>query len=81
METGLRLVVQQCVRILSAYLLDIPPENAKDSRLIQFHMVQAKQALMKCIQVRDPHDFMSRRLIKVYDEQLRHISEQHSRGE
>jgi hypothetical protein len=35
-----------------------------------FHLIQAKQALLKAMVLSNPHDFVSRRLVKVYESQL-----------
>jgi hypothetical protein len=70
MDSGLRLVAERCCQIINSYLYELNPDIAKTMVKERFHLIQAKQALMKCINVSDPSDFAARRLIKVYDEQL-----------
>lgn len=74
MDTGLKLVVERSLVIINSYLENLDPLLAKDMKKERFHLIQAKQALMKCLVLSDPRSFVARRMVNLYDEQLKRIA-------
>jgi len=73
MDTGLRLIVERCIRIITSYIDEIPPDQISSMNEVYYNLIKAKHSLMKCINISDPNDFAARRLIKEYERLLNSI--------
>jgi hypothetical protein len=73
-DPRLKICIENATRDISSYMERCGPVSTKQEAAIHFHLIQAKQALMRAFAIYDPSEFVPRRLISVYDEQLEQLS-------
>lgn len=74
MDKLLRVSIERAVQNLNLFIETCGPVTNKRDAAIQFHLIQAKQAMMRAITTDDKSDFVSRRLIEVYESQLKSLA-------
>ena len=74
MDKLLRISIERAVQSLNSFIETCGPLSSKRDAAIQFHLIQAKQAMMRAITTDDKTDFVSRRLIDVYESQLKALA-------
>lgn len=75
MESRLRAAIEDAITSLNRYMDAEPDLKSPHGRAEYFHLIQAKQALMKAVLANDSYNFSARRLVKEYERILVKLSE------
>ena len=77
MDTGLRLVVEQCNRIIASYMESIGEQEVQYHASELFHLNAAKRSLARCLLASDKYNFNLHKLSQFYDDQLQYLRERY----
>lgn len=75
MDTGLKLVVEQCTRTITSYMDSIGEQEVQYHASELFHLNSAKRSLAKCLLASDKYNFNLHKLTRLYDDQLSYLRE------
>lgn len=74
MDFRLRAAIDEAISGLNRYMDAAPDLKSPHGRAEYFHLIQAKQAMMKAILCTDSSNFSARRLVKEYERILVELS-------